>query len=101
MIIVRGTTPTHEFTIPCNVSEIVNLRISYGQCERELFVKEIGDCQMEGNTIRVTLTQEDTFSFDCKNSAMIHLRVLLADGTVPETDIIIVKVGKSLNNEVL
>ena len=98
---IRGTTPTHEFTLPFDTSEIDDLRISYGQCDKEIVVKTRDDCRLDGNTVYVTLTQEDTFSFDCKKAIMIQVRVLKMDGCVLSTDVMIDKVGKCLNNEVL
>ena len=98
---IRGTTPTHTFMIPLHTASIADLRISYAQSDQEILVKKIEDCFLEGNTIKVTLTQEDTFLFDCKKTVAIQVRVKTLDGTALSSEIITVKVGKCLNNEVL
>lgn len=98
---IRGTTPTHTFMIPFDTSRIEDLRISYAQSDREIIVKDKDDCTLEGNTIKVTLSQEDTFLFDCKKTVALQVRVKTLDGTALSSEIITVKVGKCLNNEVL
>lgn len=98
---IRGTTPTHTFTLPFDVSLVKEIRILYAQQEKVLFTKETADCAMEGNTVTVALTQEDTFKFDCKNHVQIQLRVLTTDGQVMSTPIKHVDVGTCLDSEVI
>jgi hypothetical protein len=98
---IRGTTPTHEFTIPFEVSLIDDLRISYAQSDKEILVKTKGDCTLEGNTITVTLSQEETFLFDCSKNVMLQVRVLTTSGNVLSSDIITLSVGRCINDEVL
>lgn len=98
---IRGTTPTHIFTLPFDVSLVADLRISYAQSDQEILVKTKADGTLEGNTVKVTLSQKDTFLFDCKKMVMIQIRVLTTDGSALSSDIIYVKVDKCLNEEVL
>jgi hypothetical protein len=98
---IRGTTPIHEFKIPFDTTQIADLRISYGQSEKEIVVKCADECELDGNIIRTTLTQEETFKFDCTKSVMIQVRVRTTRGEVMSTGIITMKVGKCLNSEVL
>lgn len=98
---IRGTTPTHMFTLPFEVALVKEIRILYAQKEKVLFTKETADCVMEGNMVSVTLTQEDTFKFDCKNHIQIQLRVLTTDGQVLSTPIKYVDVGTCLDSEVI
>lgn len=98
---IRGTTPTHTFTIPFDVSQIVDLRISYAQGENEIIVKSKSDCLLCENIIQVTLTQEDTFKFDCSKDIKMQVRVLKVDGEVKSSNIKLLTVGQCLNEEVL
>lgn len=77
---IRGTTPTHTFEIPFNTSMIASVRVVYAQDDAVIVTKCTEDCIFDGNTINVTLTQEDTLKFDCKKCVQIQLRVLTTGG---------------------
>ncbi len=98
---IRGTTPTHTFTLPFDVTLVKEIRILYAQDRNMLVTKETADCVMEGSAVSVTLTQEDTFKFDCEKHVQIQLRVLTTDGQVLSTPIKYVDVGTCLDNEVM
>ena len=99
---IRGTTPTHIFTIPFDVALIADLRISYAQCGKEILTKTKNDATLDGNTITVTLTQEDTLKFECsKRVADIQVKVLTVEDDVVISDVITLNVERCLNNEVL
>lgn len=98
---IRGTTPTHTFTIPFDVSQIADLRVSYAQCENEIITKTKEDCVLSGKTISVTLTQEDTFKFDCSKQVKVQVRILTVEGVALSSKINILTVGQCLNEEVL
>lgn len=99
--VMRGTTPTHIFNIPFEVSLIADLRICYAQDGKELFCKCKDDCTLDGSTISVTLTEEDTFKFECTKQLQVQVRVLALGGEVANSDIITLAVGQCLNKEVL
>lgn len=98
---IRGTTPTHTFNIPFDTSLVDEVKIVYAQDEVVILEKTTSDCSLDDTKICVTLTQEDTFKFDCKKVVEIQLRVLTTGGevlaSVPEK----VGVSKCLDNEVL
>lgn len=98
---IRGTTPKHTFTIPFDTSTITDVRITYGQEDTVLFTKKMADCVLEGKTISVTLTQEETLKFDASKLAQIQLKVKTNNGDVLSTDILVVYVGKCLDTEVM
>lgn len=98
---IRGTTPTHTFTLPCDASMIKEVMIIYAQSDVEKFHKDAEDCKMDGNTVSVTLSQEDTFLLDHKSMVQIQLRVLTKHGDALASDIKIIPVKKCLNDEVL
>lgn len=98
---IRGTTPTHIFRIPFSSLSIKDVRIIYAQNDEQILVKETADCEMDGNTISVTLTQEDTFKFDCKKCVQIQVRVSTAGGQVLASKIKHIDVEKCLDSEVI
>ena len=98
---IRGTTPTHTFAIPFDVSAIQTVKIIYAQDDEIVCEKLTEDCVLDGTTIQTTLTQEDTLKFDHKKAVQIQIRVLTAGGQALAS--VIEKVGLSqlLDNEVL
>ena len=98
---IRGTTPTHIFTIPFDTALIADLRISYAQCGKEVVVKTKEDATLDGQTITVKLTQEETFNFDCSKRVFVQVRVLTLGGEAVSSEVMMVSVEQCLNNEVL
>jgi hypothetical protein len=99
---IRGTTPTHTFTTPLDVEIISDLRLSYAQEGVEIFNKKKSEVTLDGKTISVRLTQEETLKFDtAKGVAQIQLKVLTEGGDVFSSDVMNVNVWDSINNEVL
>lgn len=98
---IRGTTPKHTFTLPFDTSELEDVRVIYAQDDEVLFKKETADCTLDGNTVSVTLTQEETLKFDASKLAQIQLRVQTKGGDVLSTDVMVSYVGKCLDTEVL
>ena len=98
---IRGTTPTHTFNIPFDTSMVKEVKILYAQDDVKVLENKNGDCKLSGQSISVTLSQEDTFLFDRKKPVEIQIRVLTLGGdalaSVPEK----VGVSKCLDNEVL
>ena len=98
---IRGTTPTHTFTIPFNTSNIQKVKILYCQNDELILRKKTQDCTLDGNTISVRLTQEDTFKFNCKANVHIQVRILTERGDSLVSKEIVASVGKCLEDEVL
>ncbi len=98
---IRGTTPTHTFTLPFDVSAIKEIKITYAQGGKQIFCKRREDCVLDGMTVQTTLTQEETFMLDCKRLVEVQIRVRTVEGEVVATDPIPVTVGKCLDDEVL
>lgn len=98
---IRGTTPTHTFNIPFDTSAVNEVKIIYAQDDEVVLEKRTEDCALEGQTISVTLTQDDTFRFDCKKAVEIQVRVLTAGGNALTSVPVKVGVSKCLDDEVL
>ena len=107
---IRGTTPTHIFSIkdmdPRNFQMI---KIYYAQQGVELFSKTMEDCtfsekETEDGTmyfVSVTLTQEETNSFKAKQNVEIQMRALTADNKALATPEYKVPVSDVINDEIL
>lgn len=97
----RGTTPTHTFTLPFDVSLVAKARILYSQNGAPVLTKEGSDITMVDNTLSVKLSQEETFKFDYNKYVEIQVRVLTQTGEVLASNIVPVSVGQCLEEEVL
>lgn len=98
---IRGTTPTHTFTLPFDVSLIKKIKIIYAQGGEQKFCKRKEDCILDGRTVQTTLTQEETFLLDCKWLVEIQVRVLTVGEDVLASLPMTATVGKCLDSEVL
>lgn len=99
---IRGTTPTHIFTTPFDASQIKGGKVIYMQDGVNIIEKEIGECALEGQTIRVRLTQEESFKFDChKGYVYIQIRLLTTSKDVVASDLMRMAVERCLDSEVL
>ena len=97
---IRGTTPEHVFTLPIDTGLVKKVRIIYCSSTRTL-VKTEADCTMDGNTIRLRLTQEDTLSFNADSQVDIQLRVLTNNDEALASNILKISVRRLLEDEVM
>lgn len=96
-----GTTPTHYFTLPFSTELIKDVQIIYCQNGSEILQKNTPDCEFEGNTVSVKLSQLDTFEFAPDTIVEIQIRVSTDDETVLASDILKISCQKCLSEEVL
>ena len=73
---IKGTTPTHTFSMPFGEEMIKAIEICYAQNGEVMLSKGIEDCTIEGNTISVKLSQEDTLEFAEGVCVEIQIRIL-------------------------
>lgn len=78
----RATTPTITFTLPFDVSNIEELSIAFGQKEtpysrhaKLVFEKFLSDCDVDGKSVRLTLSEADTLKLECDKDVEIQLWV--------------------------
>ena len=101
-IIIRGTTPTHEFELPYPKEMVEDIRVIYGQNDKALFTKNLDECQISDGKIAVSLIQEETFLFVPRKPVQIEVRIKLTNGKVVRTeDPIVLKVINSMSDEVI
>lgn len=98
---IRGTTPTHVFELPFSTDLLKQFLITYAQEGEIVLEKAKDDCELLEETIRVTLTQEDTLKFSHENCVEIQLKVLTINGQLLATPICFAQIGRILNSEVL
>lgn len=75
-MITPGTTPEHTFTLPVPAESIKSVRIFYLVDDVVILQKETSDVTMDGNKIKLTLTQEDTLKFLGAEKASIQVQCL-------------------------
>lgn len=97
----RGTTPTHIFKLPFDVSEVKAVRIIYSQDDKEVLIKEKDDLTIDGTTATVILTQEETLKFHCNGYIEIQVRILTDGDIAMASKIIKLLVETCLEDEVL
>ena len=102
---IRLTTPTHTFVFPENIdpAELDWLRLTYAQNGEILFEKELADMTIDGQTVSIKLTQEETKLFSAQNLnsyVQVQMRVGIGD-TAMATKIYNVPVADVLNGEVI
>ena len=97
----RGTTPTHTFTLPFDTSLLSVVRVTYAQMGRVVLTKTGEELTLEGNTVTVRLSQEETFRFNSSHPVELQVRALTADGDAINSDIVTVPVGRCLDKEVI
>lgn len=98
---IKMTTPTHSFTLPFGVSNVDDLRISYAQHGKTVLTKGKDDCALEGNTIKVTLTQEETDLFCTKFVCEIQVNVKTLEGKRLASKAFKVKIEKNFHEDVM
>lgn len=98
---IRGTTPTHTFVLPIDTETLKDVKVTYAQNEQVILEKKGTQCVLEDNTVKVKLSQEDTFLFDCSKTVQIQVRGLTTTGEVLATQVINEIVGTCLDDEVL
>ena len=97
----RGTTPTHIFTLPFEKELLADLRINYLQDNKKVLTKGKNDVTISGNDVTLMLTQEETFLFKEGKNVEVQLKIKTTDGQVLNSDIIEMRIDKSLDNEVI
>lgn len=97
----RGTTPTHTFQLPVDAATLEEVKIIYAQSGKEVLSKTKKHCSLNGTSVSVTLTQEETLKFSTCSPCEIQVRTLTQDGEAKASDIIKIDVYPVLDGGVL
>lgn len=95
---IRGTTPTLEFSLPFGTDLIKEVYISFAQGVNIVLEKTLEDCVCSGEMLTVRLTQKDTLMFAHGMLVDIQLRVLTVNGEALASDIIRTSVERILKD---
>jgi hypothetical protein len=96
----QGTTPTIQITInDIDLNEMQNIYVVFEQ-NGYILKKESSDLDVEGNTISVLLSQEETLNFK-EGTCNIQLRMITKGGVAIASPIKTTKVYRVLNKEVI
>lgn len=97
----RGTTPTHTFTLPFGREVVSDLRITYAQNKKDIITKRMEDIKFTDNEISIIFTQEETYQFEAGKEVQVQIKIKTVDDIVLNSDIMIMRVDASLDNEVI
>lgn len=101
-VLIRGTTPSHEFELPYPAELVKDVRITYGQNNKAIITKNKNECNINNNIFEVTLSQEETLLFVPKKHVEVEIRAVMFDGRVVRSEEpITLRVLDSMNVEVL
>lgn len=96
----QGTTPTIQITInDIDLNEMQNIYVVFEQ-NGYILKKESSDLDIEGNTISVSLSQEETLNFK-EGTCNIQLRMITKGGVAIASPVKTTKVYRVLNKEVI
>lgn len=99
-IMRQGTMPTIQITInDIDLNEMQNIYVVFEQ-NGYILKKESSDLDIEGNTISVSLSQEETLNFK-EGTCNIQLRMITKGGVAIASPIKTTKVYRVLNKEVI
>ena len=100
---IRGTTPTLQFTLPFDTSLIAEMYVTIAQDGKTVMEKALSDCSCSGTSVSLVLTQEDTLGLQQQphSRAEIQLRVRTTAGEALASDIMRVHVDRILKEGVI
>ena len=98
---IKGTTPTHYFTLPFDTDILANARVTYAQNEIVILTKELNECKCDKNVISCKLSQEETLKFNYPKPVQIQVSILTKGGDLLKSDILTVSIKQCLDKEVL
>ena len=97
---IRGTTPTLTFAIPFDTSKITDGYVTFAQQKFVIIDKKVSDCELDGNIINLTLTQEETLKFQTESDVEIQITVKIDDRRI-SSNIITMPVNRVLHGGVI
>ncbi len=98
---IRGTTPTLEFTIPFDTSILAEAWVTFAQNKEVVFDKKLSECQCSGNMLTVKLTQEETLMLKCNCLVEMQIRARTVDGNAVASEIMVESPDRILKDGVI
>lgn len=98
---IRGTTPTLEFTVPFDTSILAEAWVTFSQNDNVVLNKQLKDCKCNERKLIVHLTQEETLLLDCKCMTEIQIRARTHEGEALVSNIMTEDTGRILKDGVI
>lgn len=98
---IRGTTPTLEFTLPFDTLLLAEAWVTLSQNGSEVVNKTLEDCSCEGRKLTVRLTQEDTLKLRSDINTEIQIRARTHEGDALASNIITASTNRILKDGVI
>lgn len=95
---IRGTTPTLEFTLPFSTDMLDEAWVTICQKDRVVLNKELEHCQCQENKLVVKLTQAETLLLESECNSEIQVRVRTKEGEALASNIIAVSIERILKD---
>lgn len=95
------TTPGFTFVLPDDASNYPVFRITFSQDDKTILTFTQDDCEIEGEKIRLRLTQSQSGIFTPDMNAWIEFRAMNLQGQVETIEAGAIMVKKSQNQEIL
>lgn len=97
----RGTTPVLNFKFPFNLDTLQDIYVTFEQRNGTEFDKTLEDAQVDGDTLTLNLTQQDTLKLKHDRPLLIQIRAKTPDGVALASHIITVDVNEILKEGVI
>ena len=98
---IRGTTPTLEFSIPFETAQLAEAYVTLSQNGAVVIDKPLSQCDCNGNKLTVKLTQEETLKLQCDCITEIQIRARTIAGDAVASNIMRVNTGRVLKDGVI
>lgn len=85
---IRGTTPTLEFTLPIDTGQLAEAYVTLSQHGAVVIDKPLEECTCEEKKLIVKLTQEETLKLQCDCITEIQIRARTLSGDAIASNII-------------
>lgn len=98
---IRGTTPTLEFTLPFEVETLSALYVTFKQAGRTVAERTLQECRYEGKVLLVELSQDETLAFTAGQQVDMQIRVKFTSGKALASEIMTTSVQPVLKGGVI
>lgn len=95
---IRGTTPTLQFTLPFDASTLSCLYVTIAQRGLVLAEKCLTECSCDGTIVTCKLTQKDTLPINPVYPVELQVRAKTAAGDALASQIISMPAGRILKD---
>lgn len=98
---IRGTTPTLEFSLPFDVESVATLYVTFKQMGRTVIERTLSECRYDGKVLYVDLTQNETLSFTAGQQVDMQIRAKFTSGKAVASEIMTTSVQRVLKGGVV